>query len=128
MTRAEAMEWAEEHLTTDEYEEAFGEVAEDDEVEVLNINIPASLKAKLQIEAENKGVSITAIVISTLSKMLDPVDVEIIVEHLQEMGATVVDDYTQEQLGDIQIELKKQGFDTYLQQADRLYLRVKEEN
>jgi hypothetical protein len=67
MTREAAMEWAEEHLDGDEYEDIFGVVTEDSSVESLVVNIPSALKAKLKLKSETDGDSITAIVIKILS-------------------------------------------------------------
>ena len=62
VTRQAAMEWAEEHLDGDEYEDIFGEVSEDAEKEFLALNLSAKLKAKLQAQAEERRVSVSALV------------------------------------------------------------------
>ena len=54
VTRQAAMEWAEEHLDGDEYEEIFGEVEEGPEKEFLALNISAALKDRLRVQAEEK--------------------------------------------------------------------------
>lgn len=67
ITRATAMEWAEEHLDGDEYEAIFGTV--EDGTEQLNIIIPAALKAKLWELAEQRKTSISALVEEVLSQL-----------------------------------------------------------
>ena len=62
VTRQTAMEWAEEKLDGDEYEAIFGEVSEDAEKEFLALNLSAGLKAKLRAQAEEKGISVSALV------------------------------------------------------------------
>jgi hypothetical protein len=67
MSRAAAMEWAEENLDGDDYEAAFGEVT-DDGTEQLNITIPAVLKAKLWEMAEQRKISVSALAEEILQK------------------------------------------------------------
>ncbi len=62
MDRQAAQEWAEKHLSADEYEDAFGEVTEGEEKEALNLNISPVLKAKLWELAEKKKITISALV------------------------------------------------------------------
>jgi len=69
MDRPSAMEWAEKHLSTSEYEVVFGEVSEGEEKEQLNILIPAQLKAKLWETAEQQGRSVSSLVESMLNKV-----------------------------------------------------------
>lgn len=71
VSRETAMEWAEEHLDGDEYEEIFGAVPEDDSTEQLNVLISAGLKAKLQEKAEKDQTTISALVKDALSKLVE---------------------------------------------------------
>lgn len=50
-----ARQWAEEHLTTDEYEEIFGEVAEDDSKMTITLSIPADMVEKLKRLSSETG-------------------------------------------------------------------------
>ena len=68
LTFNKAREWAEAHLTTDEYEAEFGEVTEDDSSEALSISLPASLVASLRRQAQETGVSLSALIASILTK------------------------------------------------------------
>jgi len=63
LTPAAAREWAEEHLTAEEYIAEFGEPEEasDDKVP-LNLTILASTKAKLEKMKSETGKSISAII------------------------------------------------------------------
>jgi hypothetical protein len=63
LTPAAAREWAEEHLTAEEYIKEFGEPEEasDDKVP-LNLTILASTKAKLEKMKSETGKSISAII------------------------------------------------------------------
>ena len=63
-----ASEWAEKHLTTSEYEDAFGLPDEDAEDVTLSLKIPAQLDAKLRAGASKAKTSLTAYVISLLDK------------------------------------------------------------
>jgi len=59
-TPAEAAEWAEEHLTADEYAAEFGEPEEAaDGREALNISIPAELKRRFEQVKKQTGKSIS---------------------------------------------------------------------
>lgn len=70
LTREAAQKWAEEHLDTDTYEEAFGPVPEGPEKESLNLLIPAGMKARLRTLAEEQEVSLTALVEQILAEAL----------------------------------------------------------
>ncbi len=63
----EAREWAEKHLTADEYEAIFGEVAEDSERVALNISLPKSLIENIKREAAKAGISTSAYIESKIS-------------------------------------------------------------
>ena len=60
LTYDSARQWAEEHLTGDEYEEIFGEVSEDAEDVQLSFRVSAATDAKLRRIAGEQGISITA--------------------------------------------------------------------
>ena len=61
LTYDEAQEWAEKHLTADEYAEAFGMPDEgDDSKTVLTITLPTTKAAALRQAAEKAGMSIGA--------------------------------------------------------------------
>ena len=60
LSYGKAKEWAEEHLTGDEYEAIFGEVSEDAEDVYLHVRIAAETDAKLRRIAGEKGISVTA--------------------------------------------------------------------
>ena len=61
LTYDEARDWAEEHLTADEYAEAFGMPDEgDDSKTVLTITLPTQKAAALRQAAEKAGMSIGA--------------------------------------------------------------------
>jgi len=68
MSRTAAMEWAEENLDGDEYEEIFGEVSEDANTEQLNVTIPAALKARLWELAEDRKITVAVLAVELLGK------------------------------------------------------------
>lgn len=70
LSPAKAREWAEEHLSADEYEQAFGLPDEDAEDAVLYVKIPAALMAKLKTHAAERGESVTKIVNDMLAQNL----------------------------------------------------------
>lgn len=51
-----ARKWAEEHLTTDEYDAEFGAPAEDDTTTVLTISLPADVVATARQEAAKREI------------------------------------------------------------------------
>jgi hypothetical protein len=67
LTWEEAREWAEEHLDADEYQEIFGEVAEDDSrvTQVLSLSTSAVETAKRA--AAQAGVSLSAYIEGLIS-------------------------------------------------------------
>ena len=67
LSAEKAREWAEEHLTADEYEAAFGLPDEDAEDVVLYVKVPAVIMAKLKARAVDGGKSVTEIVNNILS-------------------------------------------------------------
>lgn len=61
-----ARQWAEKHLSGDDYEKLFGEVAEDgDEPErrPINLSLPTDLIRRLRQAAAEKGVSVSDLVV-----------------------------------------------------------------
>lgn len=60
LTYDSARQWAEEHLTGDEYEAIFGEVSEDAEDVYLHLKVSAATDSKLRRIAGEQGISITA--------------------------------------------------------------------
>ena len=69
MSREAAMEWAEEHLEAEEYEAIFGEVTELGN-EQLNITVSAAVKSRLWERAEQKKVTVSALVLEALEEYL----------------------------------------------------------
>lgn len=55
------------HLTADEYEDIFGEIAENDSRTVLSITLPASLAERIRREASAAGMSLSAYIEGRLS-------------------------------------------------------------
>ena len=53
-----AQKWAEEHLTAEEYEDIFGEVAEDDTSVVVSIRLTAAAAETARREAAKRGIGI----------------------------------------------------------------------
>lgn len=62
LTFEEARLWAEKHMSADEYEVEFGEIAEDDSRSVMSISLPASLIEQIKREAASAGVSASSYV------------------------------------------------------------------
>lgn len=62
MTWDEARKWAEEHLSADDYEAIFGEVAEDDSKTVMSVRISAAALEKAKREASKSGSTLSALV------------------------------------------------------------------
>ena len=65
-----ARAWAEEHLSADEYEQAFGLPDEDAEDAVLYVKVPAAIMAQLKTRAAERGESVTKIVNDMLAQNL----------------------------------------------------------
>lgn len=55
-----ARQWAEDHLTADQYQAVFGEVAEDDSRTTLLLSLPASTVKKIKQEAVQAGMTVSA--------------------------------------------------------------------
>lgn len=62
MSESEAREWAEEHLSGDEYESIFGVVEEEPASPVVSVSLPAEARAKLDALAAEAGISRSAMV------------------------------------------------------------------
>lgn len=64
LTVEQAQKWAEEKLEADEYENIFGEVAEDDTRKIVTYSLPVSVIEKIRAEAEEKGMSMSELIAS----------------------------------------------------------------
>jgi hypothetical protein len=73
MSREVAAEWAEERLDGEEYEAIFGEVEEtaDDAKEQMNVFVSPKLKQALWKIAEEKKISLSAVVDELLSRTIE---------------------------------------------------------
>lgn len=71
LTAASAREWAEEHLSADDYAEIFGMPSEDAEPVALNIQIDAGLMARIREKAVEDGASLTATVAALLERGME---------------------------------------------------------
>lgn len=71
LTPARAREWAEEHLSADEYEAAFGLPSEDDSDVRMEFQVPAVLSAQLRQMASERGCSLTDLLLSLIRKGLE---------------------------------------------------------
>ena len=63
MTYQEAQEWAEKHLTGDEYEEIFGDVSEDKSRVSLNISMTAAEAEIIKRNAAQEGMTVSAYIV-----------------------------------------------------------------
>lgn len=70
LSPSKAREWAEEHLTADEYEAAFGLPDEDAEDVALYVKVPAVLMARLKQRTAMDCVSVSSYIIALLEKNL----------------------------------------------------------
>lgn len=57
LTFEKARDWAEEHLSADEYENIFGEVAEDDSRTFINLSVSKTCADTIRRRAAEKGIS-----------------------------------------------------------------------
>ncbi len=57
-----AMEWAEEHLSGDQYEGIFGQVPEDDSKRIIGITITDEYHEKAKRLAKERGISISELI------------------------------------------------------------------
>ena len=65
-----ARQWAEDHLTADEYEAIFGTVAEDDSVTALHVQIDSAVLARAKQAAAQAGSTLAALVEDAVRKVL----------------------------------------------------------
>ena len=63
-----ARKWAEHHLEADDYEKAFGEIAEDETSVAMHFTISASAAEKIRRGAAQKGVTIGTYIEAILAK------------------------------------------------------------
>lgn len=68
---SEAEMWVEEHLSGDEYEKLFGEVAEDGSRSTLSITMDSATLAYLREQAQEKNTSLSAYVERLIQKGVD---------------------------------------------------------
>jgi hypothetical protein len=71
LTYDAAREWAEDHLTADEYEEIFGAVSEDDTSTALNVQINSAIMARVRQAAAQEGVTLSSWVERALTKAFE---------------------------------------------------------
>lgn len=64
----EAREWAEKHLTADEYENIFGVIDENKEIMPLQILLPKILHEELKAHAEKNNTTMKDIIVSLLKE------------------------------------------------------------
>lgn len=67
LTYEEAKEWAEKHLTADEYEDVFGAVTEDETKSIITLYLTRSTIENLRRQAQESGQGLSALVESKLS-------------------------------------------------------------
>jgi hypothetical protein len=63
LTYQEAQEWAEKHLTGDEYEDIFGDVSEDENRVSLNLSMTASEAEIIKRNAAQEGMTVSAYIV-----------------------------------------------------------------
>lgn len=61
-----ARQWAEDHLTAEQYQATFGEVVEDDSRTTLLLSLPAATVKKIKQEAAQAGLTVSAYIESKL--------------------------------------------------------------
>lgn len=71
LTYEKAREWAEEHLSTDDYASIFGLPSEGEDTAALNIQIDAALMARMRQMASDEGITLTACVEKLLRKGME---------------------------------------------------------
>lgn len=64
LTYKAAQEWGEERMDADDYMEEFGPVSESEESVALSISLPEAVSERIRREAQEKGMSISALVAS----------------------------------------------------------------
>lgn len=63
LTYQEAQEWAEKHLTGDEYEKIFGDVSEDDSRVSLNLSMTTAEAEIIKRNAAQEGMTVSAYIV-----------------------------------------------------------------
>lgn len=63
LTYQEAQEWAEKHLTGDEYEEIFGDVSEDDSRVSMNLSMTTAEAEIIKRNAAQEGMTVSAYIV-----------------------------------------------------------------
>lgn len=66
----EAIEWAQENLSADVYEEEFGKITEEENCVRITISLPANKVAAIRRKAKEEGVSISSVFDSLISESL----------------------------------------------------------
>ena len=61
---AAATKWGEENMSADDYQAEFGPVSESGERTVLSISVDAAIADKIRREAQEKGLSVSALIAS----------------------------------------------------------------
>lgn len=59
-----ATEWAEKNMDADDYQREFGEVSEESERVVLSVSIDSAIADRIRREAQEAGISISALIAS----------------------------------------------------------------
>lgn len=62
-----ATEWAEENMDADDYQAEFGPVSESAERAILSISVDSAVADRIRREAQEKGLSVSALVASKFS-------------------------------------------------------------
>jgi len=64
----QAREWAEKHLSVEEYEEIFGEVSEDDSRASLNLSMASSVVERAKRIAQERGVTVSVLISALIER------------------------------------------------------------
>lgn len=70
LSYGEAQNWAEEHLSTDDYEKIFGKIAEDDSKSVLTLYLSTACVEMAKREASKKGIPLSQYIENILGNAL----------------------------------------------------------
>ena len=68
LTYKAAQEWGEEHMDADDYMEEFGPVSESEEMTMLSVSVTEAIAERIRREAQEKGLSVSALIASKFSK------------------------------------------------------------
>ena len=63
-----AAEWAEEHLSADDYQQIFGAISEEGDDVLISVSLPAGANAKLRRMAAEAGISLTAMIVKLIEE------------------------------------------------------------